>query len=100
MNPTKFPVIAGLLVSSSCIALLLVKWEHHDFVDSVTLGIFALAVAPWLVPFITSVKLPGGVEVAFQKRVEKLEQTTSDHDQQIADQEEKIKAQQEALQKL
>jgi hypothetical protein len=91
---------AALLITASCVVLLLVKWQHHEFVDSITLGIFALAAVPWLVPYITSMKLPGGIELDFKNRVENLEKTTSEHDQQIADQEKQIKAQQETLQKL
>jgi len=100
MHSNKTQVFAAILVTLSCAVLLVIKWLHHEFVDSVTLGIFALACVPWLVPYITSLKLPGGIEVAFQKRVEQLEQTTSEHDQMIAGQEQQLKLQQDTLQHL
>ncbi|HXO37476.1 MAG TPA: hypothetical protein VN872_02500 [Candidatus Acidoferrum sp.] len=93
-------LIVGFLVTAACAALLFAKWKNHEFVDAITLGIFALATVPWLLPFITSLKLPGGFEVAFQKRVEQLEQTSSEHNQIIASQERQLKAQQEMLQQL
>ena len=96
---TKSEFFVGLVFTVSCFGLLVIKWQHHEFVDSVTLGIFALASVPWLLPFVTSLKF-GGLEVAFQKRVEQLEQTSSEHNQLISDQERQLKAQQEILQKL
>lgn len=51
------------------LAHLLIPWIS---VDWVALTLFAIAVAPWLVPIIKSVELPGGLKVELED-LEKLE---------------------------
>lgn len=51
------------------LAHLLIPWIS---VDWVALALFAIAVAPWLVPIIKSVELPGGLKVELED-LEKLE---------------------------
>ena len=42
------------------------KWPTSEGVDTVALGLAAIALVPWIAAFLTSAKFPGGVELAFR----------------------------------
>jgi hypothetical protein len=60
----------------SALAVLLgaahIIWPHVS-VDGITLGLFAIAVLPWLSSLFKSIELPGGLKVEYQELVKAKE---------------------------
>jgi DNA-binding PadR family transcriptional regulator len=42
------------------------SWPENSGIDAVALGLAAIALVPWIADFLSSAKLPGGIEFAFR----------------------------------
>jgi hypothetical protein len=42
------------------------SWPNDSGIDAVALGLAAIALVPWIADFLSSAKLPGGIEFAFR----------------------------------
>jgi hypothetical protein len=61
-----------ITITALCVALAHLIWPDLK-IDSITLGLFFIALIPWLSPLFKSLKLPGGWEVQFQEVKEKVD---------------------------
>jgi hypothetical protein len=65
----------SIAVSSVAMALAIIHVLLPNLtVDAITLGLIAIAVAPWLAPIFKSIELPGGWKVEFQEFKRRVEQ--------------------------
>ncbi len=54
-------------ITAASTLLILVHMFYKDLaIDNVTLALFAFAVAPWILPYIRSLKLPDGTEIVLR----------------------------------
>lgn len=64
----------NIAISILCISLLVIHALFPNIViDNVTLGLIIIIIFIWMAPLISSIKLPGGTELAFKEKVKKLE---------------------------
>ena len=76
MRQTKLK--AGTTLSAAILVVVRLIWPDLK-IDSITIGLFIVAILPWLASLIQSAKLPGGWEITFrdvQEAAKKAAQTT------------------------
>src|SRR5262249_41579940 len=72
-NPARRRI--GVAVSAAAILVAVVHAVAPDVtIDGTTIGLLGIAALPWLLPFLKSAKLPGGVEVEFREFREQVKQ--------------------------
>ena len=76
-TPVVFPrrlIYLSTVVSVICISLIIL---HAIFpkapVDTTTVALLVILIFPWLLPYVKTIKLPGGTEIDFKDDVQKLE---------------------------
>jgi len=71
--PSRLKYIAAL-VSALCLILIVIHAVFQQLtIDSTTIALIIVLLFPWLIPYIKTVKLPGGTELTFKDEVQKLE---------------------------
>lgn len=83
MHQTKLKV--GITLVAAIFVVVRLIWPDLK-IDSITIGLFIVAILPWLAPLIQSAKLPGGWEITFrdvQAAAKKATQTTDTSEQMI-----------------
>ncbi|WP_414660461.1 hypothetical protein [Horticoccus sp. 23ND18S-11] len=74
--PASQPLVLKILITVVATAAIVFKAVYPAWdVDAVTLGLFVIAILPWLAPLIKSVELPGGLKVELQDIKEAVEKT-------------------------
>lgn len=83
MRQTKLKV--GITLVAAILMVVRLIWPNLK-IDSITIGLFVVAILPWLASLIQSAKLPGGWEITFrdvQEAAKKAAQTTYTPEQMI-----------------
>jgi len=71
--PHHFKYLA-MLISLLCASLIIIHAFYSQFtIDTTTLALIVILIFPWLLPYIKTLKLPGGTEVTFKDQVQQLE---------------------------
>lgn len=73
---------AILSVAALLVAAVHVLWPDLR-VDTITLGLFILAILPWLAPIFTSIELPGGWKFEFRQFQQEVRQQLEVKSQQV-----------------
>jgi len=64
----------AILVSLMCAVLIFLHGIYPQFlIDSVTIALVVILIFPWLLPYVRSLKLPGGTEVNFKDPLRQLD---------------------------
>ena len=83
MRQTKLKV--GITLVAAVLMVVRLIWPNLK-IDSITIGLFVVAILPWLASLIQSAKLPGGWEITFrdvQEAAKKAAQTIYTPEQMI-----------------
>ena len=63
------------LISLFCLILIIIHAIFPEYViDTITIALIIIILFPWLIPYLESVKLPGGTEISFREEVQRLEE--------------------------
>ena len=76
-HPIQFPYRLkrlSILISIICGALIIIHAIFPQFlIDTITIALVVILIVPWILPYVSTLKLPGGTEVIFKEEVQRLE---------------------------
>lgn len=83
-NARRSSLLIGILVSSvsAMLAVVHIVWPEVE-IDAVTLGLLAIAVAPWLGTLFASVELPGGWKFEYREFKRSVKAELSEKEKQV-----------------
>ncbi|MEM3448174.1 MAG: hypothetical protein QXP38_04745 [Nitrososphaerota archaeon] len=62
------------VISCFCFILIVLRIIHPQIlIDTTTIALIIIMIFPWLIPYVKTIKLPGGTEIDFKEEVERAE---------------------------
>lgn len=75
--PRRLKYLAAI-VSIICAILIIIHAIYPQYsIDTTTIALIIILIFPWLLPYIRTLKLPGGTEVTFKEEVRELERLSA-----------------------
>jgi len=69
--------LVSIGISLLCIFLIIIHATFPEYsIDSTTIALIVILIVPWLLPYIKTVKLPGGIEIT-TREIQLLEEVTA-----------------------
>ena len=73
------------LISIFCLILIIIHAIFPEYaIDNITIALIIIILFPWLIPYLASIKFPGGPEIFFKEEAQRLEKL-SEKSQLISD---------------
>lgn len=81
----RFPKLDKYLMPLFCLILIIIHAMFPEYaIDTITIALIIIILFPWLIPYLGSIKFPGGTEITFRE-VQRLEELSAGIEIQLRD---------------